>query len=689
MKYKQWQVAAPCPEGQLALERAGLPPLLAGLLAVRGVVSPEEARRLLSPKSEPIPDPMLLRDMDKAVARVRRALERGERIAVYGDYDVDGITATCLLTQFLSARGGAVIPYIPSRLGEGYGLNQEAVHALSQQGINLIITVDCGITAVEETALANSLGIDVVITDHHACKEELPPAAAVVDPHRPDCPYPFKGLAGVGVALMLALAVAGPESAREIMEEFSDLAAVGTVADVMPMTGANRAIVSLGLARLEPPRRLGFASLIQCAGLAEKQVTSVSVGYTLAPRINASGRMGMAEVAVELFLTRDPVRAEALALELCELNRERQEIEGEIFQQCVRYLEENPQRSAIVLAGGQWHQGVVGIVASRLAEKYACPCFMICLDGGMGKGSCRSWGELNLFDLLSSCSHLLENFGGHALAAGFTVKEDNIPALAQALRQAVAESCHGKELPSVLEVDMAVSPQHLVVEAVESLELLEPCGTGNPRPVFLLQGAQVHTMSQVGRGRHLKLRLESRGMPLDAIFFSNQGAELGLYPGCRVDVVFYPQINDFRGGRTVQLQVVDLRLAPSRAQLEQAIYDKYSRGEALTCEEARFLLPSRGDFVGLYRWLERQSTACTVVEDTPARIARAVSRVTRKREAPARTLLCLEVLEERGLIDVNRRTDRIQITLRQVEHKVDLEASEIIRRLRKMLEEEL
>ena len=687
MKYKHWQLAASCPQGQRALEEAGLPPLLAGLLSGRGVVQAEDARRLLSPQGEPVPDPMLLRDMDRAAARVGLALERKEPIAVYGDYDVDGITSTCLLTQFLTSRGGQVLPYIPSRLGEGYGLNQEAVHALSQQGINLIITVDCGITAVEEPALANSLGIDVVITDHHACKEELPPAAAVVDPHRPDCPYPFKGLAGVGVALMLALAVAGPESAPEIMEEFSNLAAVGTVADVMPMTGANRAIVSLGLARLEPPRRLGFASLIQCAGLAEKQVTSVSVGYTLAPRINASGRMGMAEVAVELFLTRDPVRAEALALELCELNRERQEIEGEIFQQCVRYLEENPQRSAIVLAGGQWHQGVVGIVASRLAEKYACPCFMICLDGGMGKGSCRSWGELNLFDLLSSCSHLLENFGGHALAAGFTVKEDNIPALAQALRQAVAESCHGKELPSVLEVDMAVSPQHLVVEAVESLELLEPCGTGNPRPVFLLQGAQVHTMSQVGRGRHLKLRLESRGMPLDAIFFSNQGAELGLYPGCRVDVVFYPQINDFRGGRTVQLQVVDLRLAPSRAQLEQAIYDKYSRGEALTCEEARFLLPSRGDFVGLYRWLERQSTGCTVVEDTPARIARAVSRATRQREIPARTMLCLEVLEERGLINMNRRVDRIQITLCQVEHKVDLEASEIIKRLRRVLEE--
>ncbi len=686
MKYKHWQVAAPCPEGQWALERVGLPALLAGLLAARGVVSPENARRLLAPDQEPIPDPTLLRDMDLAVRRVRLALERGELIAVYGDYDVDGITSTCLLTQFLTARGGNVIPYIPSRLGEGYGLNQEAVHALAEKGVALIITVDCGITAVEETALAGSLGIDVVITDHHACKETLPAAAAVVDPHRPDCLYPFKGLAGVGVALMLALAVAeGPERPA-VFYEFCDLAAVGTVADVMPMTGANRAIVSQGLKRLDPPRRLGFAALIRCAGLEDKPVGSVSVGYTLAPRINAAGRMGMAEVAVELFLTQSPARAEELAMELCELNRERQGIEGEIFQQCVRQLDAEPQQGAIVLAGDQWHQGVVGIVASRLAEKYACPCFMVCLDGGMGKGSCRSWGDINLFELLSSCGELLENFGGHTLAAGFTVREENIPALAQTLRRAVADSCHGQELPSVLDIDLSVAPQHLTVEAVESLDLLEPCGTGNPRPVFLLQGAQVHTMSQVGRGRHLKLRLESRGVALDAIYFSSQGADLGLYPGCRVDVVFYPQINDFRGTRTVQLQVVDLRLAPSRAQLEQAIYDKYSRGEDLTCEEARFLLPSRGDFVGLYRWLERQSTGCTVVEDTPARIARSVARATRQREVPARTMLCLEVLEERGLINLNRRTDRIQITLCRVEQKVDLEASEIIRKLRAILE---
>ena len=686
MKYKQWQVAPPCPEGQLALERAGYPPLLAGLLAARGVSGPEEARRVLTPESEVIPDPMLLRDMDRAAARVKLALERGERIAVYGDYDVDGITSTCLLTQFLTARGGDVVPYIPSRLGEGYGLNQEALHILSGRGVSLIITVDCGITAVEETVLARSMGIDVVITDHHACKEELPPAAAVVDPHQPDCPYPFKGLAGVGVALMLALAVAGPEERRTVFYEFCDLAAVGTVADVMPMTGANRPIVSLGLKRLDPPRRLGFSSLIRCAGLEDKPVNSVSVGYTLAPRINASGRMGRAEVAVELFLTGDPARADALAVELCELNRERQGIEGEIFQQCVERLEENPQQGAIVLAGSQWHQGVVGIVASRLAEKYACPCFMICLDGGTGKGSCRSWGDINLFTLLSSCGQLLENFGGHALAAGFTVREENIPALALALRRQVSALCQGEELPSVLQVDLETDPGLLTVDSVRALDLLEPCGAGNPRPVLLLRGALVQSLSQVGRGRHLKLRLESREIPLEAIFFSASGEELGLSPGCRVDVVFSPQINEFRGVQSVQLQVLDLRLAPSRAQMERAVYEKYSRGEVLTPQEVQVLLPSRGDFVDLWRWLERQSTGCTVVEDTPARIARLVSRTSRQREIPARTMLCLEVLEERGLITLTRRTGRVQITLCRLEHKVDLEASAIIRRLREMQE---
>ena len=687
MRYKQWKIAHPSPEGRAQLERAGIPSLLACVLSARGVTEPEQAWKLLTPGEEPLLDPMLLKDMDRAVLRVGRALKTGELMAVYGDYDVDGITSTCLLTDCLTRLGGRVRSYIPDRLEEGYGLNEEAVLHLAQQGVTLIITVDCGITAAREVEFARELGIDVVITDHHECKQAIPEAAAVVDPHRPDCPYPFKGLAGVGVALKLAMAAAGPDRAGLVFREYADLAAVGTVADVMPMTGENRTIVQTGLAALAHPRRVGLAQLMEEAGLGDKPVTSVSIGYTLAPRINAAGRMGQAGLAAELLLTRDPGRAAALAQELCALNRERQTIECEIFQECVQRLERRPQSGIILLADEHWHQGVVGIVASRLTEKYSCPAFMVCLDQGMGKGSCRSWGGVNLFHLLTQCQDLLEGFGGHAMAAGFTVREENIPALERRLRQLVLEERAGEELPSLLEIDAAVLPQELTVEAVEALDALEPCGAGNPRPVLVLTGAHVISAAQVGRGRHLKLRLEGRGVPLDAIFFSVDGSELGLTPGCRVDVAFYPQINDFRGVRSVQLQVVDLRHAMTRAQLEQSIYEKYRRGEPLSPQEAQSLLPTRAEFVCLWRYLERQCAGQTFLEDTLARIAQKSARSGGQSERPNHTLVCLEVMEERGLISLERQSGRVQITLHRLEHKVDLNASAILRRLREAMQE--
>ena len=687
MRYKQWKIAHPSPEGRAQLERAGIPSLLACVLSARGVTEPEQAWKLLTPGEEPLLDPMLLKDMDRAVLRVTRALKRGETIAVYGDYDVDGITATCLLTDCLTRLGGRVRSYIPDRLEEGYGLNEEAVLHLARQGVTLIITVDCGITAAREVEFARELGIDVVITDHHECKQAIPEAAAVVDPHRPDCPYPFKGLAGVGVALKLAMAAAGPDRAGLVFREYADLAAVGTVADVMPMTGENRTIVQTGLAALAHPRRVGLAQLMEEAGLGDKPVTSVSIGYTLAPRINAAGRMGQADLAAELLLTRDPGRAAALAQELCALNRERQTIECEIFQECVQRLERRPQSGVILLADEHWHQGVVGIVASRLTEKYSCPAFMVCLDQGIGKGSCRSWGGVNLFHLLTQCQDLLEGFGGHAMAAGFTVREENIPALERRLRQLVLEEQAGEELPSLLDIDAAVLPQELTVEAVEALDALEPCGAGNPRPVLVLTGAHVISAAQVGRGRHLKLRLEGRGVPLDAIFFSVDGSELGLTPGCRVDVAFYPQINDFRGVRSVQLQVVDLRHAMTRAQLEQSIYEKYRRGEPLSPQEAQSLLPTRAEFVCLWRYLERQCAGQTFLEDTLARIAQKSARSGGQSERPNHTLVCLEVMEERGLISLERQSGRVQITLHRLEHKVDLNAYAILRRLREATQE--
>lgn len=687
MKYKEWKMPSGSPKARQALEAAGVPSLLAAILSARGITQPDQARRLLTPRAEPVLDPMLLRDMDRAAARVRRALESGEHLAVYGDYDVDGITSTCLLTDCLRSMGGQVTPYIPDRLEEGYGLNLEAIQTLAAQGVTLIVTVDCGITAVEEVQFAAGLGVDVVVTDHHECKDPLPAAAAVVDPHRSDCPYPFKGLAGVGVALKLAMAVAGPERARQVFEDYADLAAVGTVADVMPMTGENRTIVQTGLAALAHPKRLGLAQLIQEAGLADRPITSVSIGYTLAPRINAAGRMGKAALAGELLLTHSPQRAQELAQELCQLNRERQSIEGEIFQESIQRLDHQPQQGAIVLADPEWHQGVVGIVASRLSEKYGCPTFMICLDQGMGKGSCRSWGGINLFELLMNCGDLLEGFGGHALAAGFVVREENIPALAQRLRQGVLDQQNGEEPPSVLETDGIVQPQQLDVASVEALDALEPCGTGNPRPVLVITGAHVQSAVQVGRGRHLKLRLEARGSVLDAIFFSADAAQLGVTPGCRVDVAFYPQINEFRGVRSVQLQVVDLHPALTRAQMERCVYEKYRRGELLSHDEAQSLLPNRSEFVSLWRYLEHQSAGSGAMEDSLARITRSVAHSSGQRELPNHTRICLEVMQERGLISLSGQAGRVHITLHRLEHKVDLEASEILRRLRAALQE--
>lgn len=687
MKYEKWTVAPPDPAALAALEEAGISPLLAAVLSARGVRAPQEARALLEGGETALEDPLALKDMAQAAGRVRLALERGETIAVYGDYDVDGITATCLLTDFLRRKGGAVIPYIPDRLEEGYGLNREAVTALKEQGASLIVTVDCGITALEETAWARSLGIDVVITDHHECKSGLPAAQAVVDPRRSDCPSACKGLAGVGVALKLAMAINGPEGDGDVLAEYCDLAAVGTVADVMPMTGENRTIVRLGLEELSHPRRLGLALLIREAGLEDKAITATSIGYTLAPRINASGRMGRAQMAVELLLTRDRERGEQLAQELCALNRERQTIEGEIFRQCVDRLDRAPQKGAVLLADPEWHQGVVGIVASRLTERYGCPAFMICLDHGMGKGSCRSWGGVNLFERLAECSDLLEGFGGHALAAGFTVREEKLPELSARLRRLVMEEHRGEELPSVLEADAAVLPQELTVEAVEQLDWLEPCGTGNPRPVLVLTGAHVLSAAQVGRGRHLKLRLEARGVPLDAIFFSADGGELGLTAGCRVDVAFYPQINEFRGLRSVQLQVVDLRRAMTRAQLEQSIYEKYRRGERLTPVEAQSLLPTRAEFICLWRYLKRQSAGQPILRDTVPRIARGAARSGGQPELPTHTLVCLEVMEERGLLTLVQQSGQLEIILHQLEHKVDLNASAILKKLRKATQE--
>ena len=675
------------PGAPAALEAAGIPPLPALVLSARGLDTPEKARAFLSCDPSSLSDPFLLKDMDAAAARIRAALDRGETIAVYGDYDVDGITATALLTDYLRSQGASVIPYIPDRLEEGYGLNTEAVSALRGQGVTLIITVDCGITAVEETAWARSLGVDVVITDHHECKDILPAAAAVVDPHRSDCPYPFKHLAGVGVALKLVLALGAPEERETLLSRYCDLAAVGTVADVMRMSGENRAIVSLGLRALRTDPRPGFRALLREAGLTGRPLTSVSLGYTLAPRINASGRMGRASLAGELLLTENGERAETLSRELCELNRERQAIEGEIFAECISLAETIPpeKRTVLVLSGEHWHQGVVGIVASRLSEKYSCPTFMICLQDGKGKGSCRSFAGFNLFAALESCQDLLEGFGGHALAAGFTIREENVAPFRARMEELVALATGGSPMTACLDIDAQVDdPALLSLENVESLSILEPCGAGNPRPVLSLCGCTILAMSEVGGGKHLKLKVSFRGESFDAIFFSTTAADTGLSPGDRADLAFYPQINEYRGWRSVQLQLIALRPALTRAQSERALYEKFRSGDVLTPQEAAALIPSRDEFAALWRYLRDRGEEQRL-EETVRHLSRNVARAGGVRESFMRTMVCLEVFDERGLIQVERSCDHLRISLLPRQDKVKLEESYILQRLHKLL----
>ena len=686
MKYKQWNLAASDPAAAARLQEAGLPALAAMTLCARGMDTPEKALAFLDAGGGRLQDPMGMRDMDRAAARLALALERGETVAVYGDYDVDGITATSLLTDFLRREGGRAIPYIPDRMEEGYGLNTDALDTLRQAGVSLVVTVDCGITALEEARHAARLGMDLIITDHHECKDALPDALAVVDPHRSDCPYPFKALAGVGVALKLVLALGGPARQEELLGRYADLAAIGTVADVMRLTGENRTIVRLGLEELRCTRRPGLKALLHQAGLEERPLNSMSIGYTLAPRLNASGRMGCAALAAELLLTDDPARGEALAARLCELNRERQTIEASISAECQALAEALPQeqRYALVLAGEHWHQGVVGIVASRLAEKYSCPAFMICLQDGKGKGSCRSFGGFNLFAALEHCAPLLEGFGGHALAAGFTILEENIPAFTAAMNDYVRACTGGAEMVSALDIDCAVEDVGiLTLEEVEGLDLLEPYGAGNPKPVFSLPGCLVTAVSEVGGGRHLKLKLTAAGRSFDAIFFSATAAEAGVAQGGRVDVAFTPQINEYRGWRSVQLQVCDLRPALTRAQAERALFEKFRRGEPLTRREAAALLPTREEFVVLWRYLKGHAGQCPL-EETAHRLARNIARSAGRRETVMRTLVCLEVFDERGLIQLRRTTDHLHIALRSVEGKVDLDESWILRRLRGM-----
>ena len=667
MSYTQWNI----PPGTTAvpeeLLRAGCTPLLAAVLHKRGMNTAEEARRFLDCCEPLLGDPLLLTDLPAAMARLERAIADREHVAVYGDYDVDGITSSCMMADYLRGRGVPCELYIPDRMEEGYGVNASAVDTLYGMGVSLIVTVDCGVTTVEETAYANSLGIDMIITDHHECRETLPPAVAVVDPKRPDCAYPGHDLAGVGVAFKLLCAMEG--DAGRVLDRYADLVAVGTVADVMPLVGENRYIVKKGIEKLERNPRPGLKALIEESGLGEKKISATNIGFTLAPRLNASGRLGKVERATALLLTNAPQEAAELAAELCQLNRDRQTLETNIWREALELLGDTVPDGPIVLAAEGWHQGVIGIAASRLTEAYNVPAIMICLDGDRGKGSCRSCGGFNLFEALSACGEYLEGFGGHALAAGLTIHREQIPAFRSALGNYYRS--HPSESSAVLEIELcADTPELLSMDCVEDLERLEPCGSGNPRALLCLLGAAVTEMTPIGGGKHLRLRFTKFGQSYEGVFFGHTVEEFSrlLRPGALADVAFYPQINLFRGHKSVQLLLAGLRPHESKAA------ERILRGE-ITDADAPFV-PDRADFALVWRSLMAHGgTARGAAGELEDQLA------PRLREE--KLCIILKIFEELGLLELRSEHGVSRISAVPGAPKTELESSGILQRLRR------
>ena len=679
VKYGIWNVGQPESAAVNALVGCGYAPLTAMVLSARGIGSPALAKDYLSCDTV-LPDPFLMTDMDLAVDRVRLAMGRGEKIAVFGDYDVDGITATCLLTAFLRSCGADVVSYIPGRLEEGYGLNPIAIEYLHKEGVRLIITVDCGITAVEEAQLCKKLGIDLVITDHHECKEILPEAVAVVDPHRPDGGYPHKNLSGVGVAFKLAAALSGDQD--RVLEEYADMVCLGTVADVMLLRGENRVFVEKGLQSLRTTRRPGIAALMQESGCAQETVSASSIGFMLAPRINAAGRMGQIELAVELFLTDDPRKASELAKQLCDLNRQRQSVESGIYDQAVSMLPEGRTPEAIVLADESWHQGVVGIVASRIAEEFCCPTFLICLDGEHGKASSRSYGGFNLFASLTSLSHLLESYGGHELAAGFTIHKDQILPFREAVCRLAAEYYADSGPRTVLDVDCAVTPELLTVKSIDALSALEPCGNGCPKPLLMLENMIVDRVSMVGGGRHMRLRLRQGNHMINGICFSTTPESASVEPGDVVDVAFQPQVNTFRGERSVQMNVTDIRPScKAPCDMDVGLYRKMHNG-SLTAREAGILLPERAVLANVWRYLSGYDT----IRETPDCLLRKIVRRCGAPMSLAQMLVCLDIFRDVALLRYQREGKYLHIYPAAVREKADLQQSVTLQRLLQLKE---
>ena len=720
-KEKKWILKSErTPQGDAAIAEIarslGLNPILARLLYNRGYHDQHAAKAFLYMESEMLSNPFDMIDMDKGVARIERAVKNGEKITVYGDYDVDGVTSVCTLYLYLQSLGAQVEYYIPNRSGEGYGVSTSAIDAIKAGGTSLVITVDTGITANEEVDYARSIGLDFLITDHHECRSDLPRATAIINPHRPDCPYPFKELAGVGVVFKLICAyeervckTSRYKAASRIFSAYADLVAIGTIADVMPIKGENRIIVSYGLSMIENNPRIGLVSLMEASSTKgdahandkrrkKMKITSGYIGYTLAPRINAAGRIKSASIAVELFLAKNKVDADIIAEKLCAANKERQNEENSIIKEASLKIQElNIEKDpVIVLDADNWHHGVIGIVSSRITEKYCRPSILVSFEGNdkdilreqhVGKGSGRSVKGMNLVDALCHCSELLVKFGGHELAAGLSVTRENLDAFRKKINEFARENLTDADMIPTFDADDEIDFRDINLAFAEQLRILEPYGVGNPIPNFIIRGAAVAELSGISEGKHSRISLTDGRSNITALYFSQSPTSLGASVGDKVDVLFNVDINEYNGRKSVQLIVRDLK--PScEDQLEfsaqSARFNEIRAGHSI----GRFenVVPTRDDFATVYKLVVSSVRAGA---DTLSHkdLCYKLSRIPGADIGYIKLKFIVMIMKELNILSIDEYENEVyKFSVHYSSQKTDLEKSNLLKRLRNQVE---
>lgn len=675
MPYRKWKIGKPqAQEVQAVANSLACGELLAGILVSRGQNTPEKALEMLA-ENKPISNPFLLKDMDKAVACITQAIENETPMVIFGDYDVDGVTATALLYSYLVNQGAVVFYKLANRADDGYGLSVNIVDDIADKGIQLIITVDNGVSAHEAVLRAAERGLQMVITDHHLPPGDLPVAQAVVNPHRVDDTSPFAGFCGAGVAFLLVSAMEGcpPD---ELLPEYGDLAAIGTVADVMKLTGENRILVRAGLKYLQNTQRPGLAALLHIAGYQNREITSETISYGLAPRLNAAGRMDDATDALRLLLAEDEEEGEALAQLLQERNVERQQTELTIVQQIHALIDSSPdlQKARVLVVWGEnWHPGIIGIVASRLVERYLKPTIVIAIEGEECRGSGRSMQGFSLYGAIASCEDILIRYGGHDLAAGLSIAPEQLEAFRQRVNSWAAENVPVVSLPDTV-VDCTVPLANINVAAVNELSRLAPFGSGNPSPNFLLENVIIDAVYSVSEGKHSRLRFrDDTGCAFYAVLFGTGPDKLAYHSGDKVNAIVVLSIFEGKSGPMVSSRIVEMRPAAlGETHVEQTLLFEHFNGGGQPTETARTLLyPSRETVAEVYRQVQT-GKAVNYLDLRPMFAVLGEANT-------ARDLCALAVLEELGLVQKNDSTGCYETV--KVTDKRPLSNSTLLKRL--------